>query len=73
LIASISTHYDALGAGVLRAEKTDVNGFARFIQKTARNRELLSKLKAEQWATYKDRNYLMTAMKHIEFYEKGNA
>lgn len=72
LVASVSTHYDSMGDGVLRAEKTDVNGFARFIRKTAGNRPLLEKLKAEQRATYKDRNYIMTAMKHVELYEKGN-
>jgi len=70
LVASASTHYDSMGDGVLRADKTDVPGFARLIQKTARNRELLEKLKAGQWATYKDRNYLMTAMRHLDLYER---
>jgi glycosyltransferase involved in cell wall biosynthesis len=72
LVASNSTHYDSMGDGVLRAEKTDVNGFAKLIEKTACDRELMAKLKAGQWATYKNRNYIMTAMRHIELYEKGN-
>lgn len=71
LVASASTHYEGMGDGVLRAEKTDVAGFARLIQKTAKDFTLLEKLRAGQWATYKNRNYLMTAMKHLELYGKG--
>lgn len=70
LVASASTHYDLMGDGVLRAPKTDVAGFARLIQKTAGDAELLKKLEAGQRSTYKDRNYLMTAMKHLEIYER---
>lgn len=68
LVASGSTHYDLLGPGVVRSLKADLPDFVKAIRATAAGGELLASLRSSQWSTYRERNYLMTAVKHLELY-----
>lgn len=68
LVASGSTHYDLLGPGVVRSLKGDVSDFLKVIRSTAGGAELLATMRSSQWSTYRERNYLMTAVKHLELY-----
>lgn len=70
LVASDSSHYAFLGTGIVRAPKTDVNAFVDLIRKTAEDPALLARLSSEQWLMYRERNYLATALKHLELYQK---
>ncbi len=72
LVASGSTHYDLLGPGVVRSKKGDVSDFVSMIQSTASCPNLLSEMRSSQWSTYRERNYLTTAIKHLELYGRGD-
>ena len=73
LVASGSTHYDLLGPGVVRSRKGDVPDFVKTILSTAGSEELLAKMRSSQWSTYRERNYLTTAIKHLELYGRDDA
>ena len=69
-MASSSGHYDGLGEGVIRGPRDSIAAFAKLIEETASNEERLATLRAGQWETYKNRNYMMTALKHLEIYDR---
>lgn len=69
LVATDSSHYAFLGTGIIRGPKGNLGEFARLIQKTAEDPELLRALRANQWAMYRERNYIETARKHLLLYE----
>lgn len=70
LVATDSSHYAFLGTGIVRGPKNDLAAFAKLIQKTAEDQDLLGKLRENQWSMYRERNYIATAMRHLELYEK---
>jgi len=70
LVATDSSHYAFLGAGIVRGPKDNMNAFVELIQKTAEDRNLLESLRANQWSMYLERNYLATALKHVELYRE---
>ena len=72
LVATDSSHYAFLGTGIVRGPKGSMNAFVELIQRTSEDKDLLEKLRTNQWSMYRERNYLMTAMKHVELYEKAN-
>ena len=71
LVASDSSHYAFLGSGIVRGPKTDMPSFADLIQKTSEDVEFLKKLRANQWSMYMERNYIATALKHVELYREA--
>lgn len=70
LVATDSTHYLYLGDGTVHASKTSMGAFAKMIQDTAGSKEQLAKLSQLQEQVYQERNYLITAKKHLELYER---
>lgn len=72
LVATDSSHYAFLGTGIVRAPKTDPNAFVELIRKTAEDGVMLRQLRANQWTMYLERNYLATALRHLELYQKVN-
>ena len=71
LVASDSSHYAFLGSGIVRAPKNDMGAFIDLIQKTSESDGVLRMLRSNQWSTYMDRNYIATAMRHLEFYQEA--
>mgnify|MGYP001563448762 FL=1 len=71
LVATDSTHYAHLGAGVMRGSKKSMEGFVDLIMDVARGAETLEKLRAAQWDEYRKRNYIETARKHLALYMEG--
>lgn len=72
LVATDSSHYAFLGTGIVRAPKGNLNAFVELIQKTAEDGAMLAQLRANQWVMYLERNYIATALKHLELYRKVN-
>jgi hypothetical protein len=68
LVASDSSHYAFLGTGIVRGPKDNMSAFVRLIEETAGDKALLKALRENQWTMYRERNYLMTAQKHVELY-----
>ena len=71
LVATDSSHYAFLGTGIVRGSKTDLDSFVKLVQKTAEDRALLAELRDNQRRMYRDRNYIATALKHLEIYKRG--
>lgn len=71
LVASDSSHYAFLGTGIVRGPMKDIESFVKLIQKVSEDRELLEILRKNQWAMYRERNYIATALKHLELYRRG--
>jgi glycosyltransferase involved in cell wall biosynthesis len=72
LVATDSSHYAFLGTGIVRGPKDNVNAFIELIQKTSDDQTLLGSLRANQWRMYLERNYLATALRHVELYRAVN-
>jgi len=70
LVATDSSHYAFLGTGIVRGPKSDLGAFVKLIQETAEDRDLLMKLRENQWSMYRERNYIATAARHLELYER---
>lgn len=71
LVATDSSHYAFLGTGIVRGSKLDLDAFVKLVQKTAGDRALLLELRENQRRMYRDRNYIATAVKHLEIYGRG--
>ncbi len=72
LVATDSSHYQYLGAGILRGPKKSMEGFVDLIRDVAGNAEVLERLRAAQWSEYRERNYIEAARKHLDLYGGGN-
>ena len=70
LVATDSSHYTQLGNGLARGPKSDMSSFVELVADVAQNRAVLEKLRAAQWAEYRERNYLETARKHLVLYRR---
>lgn len=70
VVATSSSHYANLGTGVVRGALEDMESFVSLIQQVADNPIMMKKLKSNQEAMYRQRNYLEIARKHISIYNK---
>lgn len=68
LVATDSSHYAFLGTGIVRGPKGSLGDFIALIQKTADDQATLDQLRSNQWAMYKERNYMEFARRHLELY-----
>lgn len=73
LVASDSSHYAFLGTGIVRSPKGSMPAFVELIRRTSGDAATLADLRTNQRAMYRERNYLATALKHLEIYAGADA